>query len=293
MTYLHRRVGHALSPGSIALCLLAALFLAAVSCSQTARVKTEPDTPFVATPVPVVMEMLRMAGVTKHDTLYDLGCGDGRVVVTAATRFQARAVGVEIDPVLVAESRANAERAGVSHLVTILQGDIFRTDIRKASVVALYLLPGVNTLLIPNLMEQLKPGSRVVSHMHDMGDWQPDRVARVGDSTIYLWVIPADVYGIWDVSIKGFPSPISGKLSIRQSYQTFRATISLEGKRVRVTDENLSGSRIAFSAPMPGDRPATYQGLVIGDTMEGEVTVTGGPDAGTYRWKAERRTGGR
>lgn len=289
MTYHHPSVIYMMPRKSLITCVLIALFLAVVSCSQAARVKTEPDTPFVATPAPVVMEMLRMAGVTENDTVYDLGCGDGRVVVTAAARFHARAVGVEIDPLLVAKSRANAAAAGVSDLVTIVQQDIFRTDIRNASVVALYLLPGVNALLIPTLMEQLKPGSRVVSHMHDMGEWQPDKVSRIADSTIYLWIVPADVEGVWDMSITGFRSPVPGNLSIRQFFQFFRAAASLNGEKMRVIETSLKGSRITFSARQPGGEQSLFQGSVAGDTMEGTVTMTGGRDAGTYRWKAVKQ----
>jgi SAM-dependent methyltransferase len=146
--------------------------------------------PFVPSPQAVVDKMLGLAGVKKGDVVYDLGSGDGRIVITAAKRG-ARAVGFEIDPDLVAESRANIQKAGVQNLAEIRNQDILTVDLSGASVVTMYLLPDVNLKLRPNLLSQLKPGSRVVSHSFDMGDWKADKVEHVDGRTIYLWTIPA------------------------------------------------------------------------------------------------------
>jgi hypothetical protein len=155
----------------------------------------QPDVVYVPTPQVVVDRMLEMAEVTKDDIVYDLGCGDGRIVVTAAKRYGCRAFGYDIDPKRVAESLENVEANGVGHLVTIEQRDIFTLDLSAANVVTLYLLPSLNVKLIPQL-EKLKPGSRIVSHDFDMKGVEPDEVVQIkeGDSyishTVYLWTTP-------------------------------------------------------------------------------------------------------
>ncbi|HWP59353.1 MAG TPA: methyltransferase domain-containing protein [Candidatus Acidoferrales bacterium] len=152
--------------------------------------------PYVPTPQDVVERMLEMAEVKKGDVVYDLGSGDGRIVVTAAKKYGVKAVGFEIDPERIKESHENIEKAGVGHLVEIRQQDILTVDVSPASVVTMYLLPDVNLKLRPTLLRQLKPGSRIVSHDFDMGDWKPDRTEKIKDSsgwdhTLYLWRIPA------------------------------------------------------------------------------------------------------
>ncbi|MPZ78007.1 MAG: methyltransferase domain-containing protein [Deltaproteobacteria bacterium] len=146
--------------------------------------------PFVPTPQEVVDKMIELGGVKKGDVVYDLGSGDGRIVITAAKKG-ARAVGFDVDGDLVKESRENIRKAGVEKLAEIKQQDILTVDLSPATVVTMYLLPDVNLKLKPNLLKQLKPGSRVVSHAFDMGEWKPDKVERVNGRTIYLWTIPA------------------------------------------------------------------------------------------------------
>lgn len=150
------------------------------------------DVPYVPTPPEVVDRMLALARVGKSDTLYDLGCGDGRIVIAAARRFGAHGVGVDLNPERIAEARANAREAGVEKRVRFRQGDLFETDLAPASVVSLYLLPDINLKLRPRLWSQLKPGARVVSHAFDMGpDWPPQEKAVVDGRSIYLWTITA------------------------------------------------------------------------------------------------------
>ena len=148
--------------------------------------------PFVPTPQDVVDRMLELAGVTENDVVYDLGCGDGRIVITAARRFGARGVGVDIDPVRIAESNANARQAGVEHLVRFLEQDAMTVDVSEATVVTLYLLSSSNLKLRPLLTSQLPVGARIVSHAFSMGDWAADEVDRFEDvrgntRTLYLW----------------------------------------------------------------------------------------------------------
>ncbi|MFC3458019.1 SAM-dependent methyltransferase [Massilia haematophila] len=148
------------------------------------------DVPYVPTPQAVVDRMLALAKVGKNDVLFDLGCGDGRIVVTAASQFGARGTGIDIDPERIAEAKENARKAGVEKQVEFRQANLFETDLSKASVVSLYLLPTINVKLRPRLWQQLKVGSRVVSHAFDMGnEWPADKTATVDGRTIYFWTI--------------------------------------------------------------------------------------------------------
>ncbi|AFY89654.1 MULTISPECIES: SAM-dependent methyltransferase [Chroococcidiopsis] len=146
--------------------------------------------PYVPTPQPVVDAMLKIANVGKDDIIYDLGSGDGRIPVTAAQRYGARGVGIEIDPELVAQANQNAKAAGVSDRVQFRNSDLFKTDMSEATVVTLYLLTENNIKLRPKLLQELKPGTRIVSHNYGMGDWKPERVEQVDGRTIYLWTVP-------------------------------------------------------------------------------------------------------
>jgi SAM-dependent methyltransferase len=149
----------------------------------------KPDVRYAPSPQRVVNAMLELAGVSRDDVLYDLGSGDGRIPISAARDYGARAVGIEIDPKLVALATANARKAGVADRVRFRNEDLFEADIREATVVTLFLYPDVNLKLRPKLRAELRPGTRVISHWHDMGDWQPDRTIRVEGRPLYLWKI--------------------------------------------------------------------------------------------------------
>lgn len=151
------------------------------------------DVPYVPTPQAVVDEMLKIANVGKDDLVYDLGSGDGRIVITAAKTYGARGVGIDINPRLVQEATENARDAGVGNMVEFRQQDLFKTDLSKATVVTLYLLPRINLQLRPKLLQELKPGTRIVSHAFSMGDWKPEKVVRVNGRTIYYWTVPKQV----------------------------------------------------------------------------------------------------
>lgn len=165
----------------------AALLAASLASPVAAR---EPDVIYVPTPQDVVEDMLRLADVRQGDVLYDLGSGDGRIAVTAAQKYGVRAVGIDIDPERVAEANRNARRGGVSRLVSFREQDLFKADFGEATVVTLYLLPDLNLKLRPRLFAQLKPGTRVVSHQFDMGDWKPDKTLETNGRTVYFWVMP-------------------------------------------------------------------------------------------------------
>ncbi|HJS37262.1 MAG TPA: methyltransferase domain-containing protein [Burkholderiales bacterium] len=170
--------------------LAAALVLLCGLSAGAADREREPDVIYVPTPQSVVEDMLRLADVKKGDVLYDLGCGDGRIPVTAARKYGVRAVGIDIDPERIREASQNAKKNGVAKLVRFRQQDLFQTDLREATVVTLYLLPDLNLKLRPRLLEQLRPGTRIVSHQFDMGDWKPDKTLETGGATVYLWTVP-------------------------------------------------------------------------------------------------------
>jgi SAM-dependent methyltransferase len=179
---------------------LSSLPLAAGAWAQSAT-KAKLDVPYVPTTEKAVQEMLKLAQLKKSDVLYDLGCGDGRIVVAAAKQYGARGVGIDIDPQRIQEARANARAAGVESLVRFEQKDLFQAEFGEATVVTLFLLPTINLRLRPRLLEQLKPGTRLVSNTFDMGDWKPEKVVNLGtyedpefyglSQTLYLWTIPA------------------------------------------------------------------------------------------------------
>lgn len=166
----------------LALCLL----LTGAAAQQPQR---SPDVPYVPTPPEVVAAMLKMANVQKTDVVYDLGSGDGRIAIAAA-KIGARAVGVDINPERIAEANQNAKAAGVTQRVKFVQGDLFEVPISEATVVTLYLLPSINLKLKPRLLSELKPGTRIVSHSFDMGDWKPEKTQEVDGRYIYFWTVP-------------------------------------------------------------------------------------------------------
>ena len=176
---------------------LLAFVVVMVSAVLPARAQTaspplrEPDVIYLPTPREAVMAMLKLANVGPGDIVYDLGSGDGRVVIAAVKEFgAARGMGIDIDPALVREGNDNAARAGVSDRVRFLNQDLFETDVREATVVALYLLPWLNRKLMPKLKAELKPGSRIVSYRFDMGDWNPDQTLIVNGQMVYFWRVP-------------------------------------------------------------------------------------------------------
>ncbi|HXB69275.1 MAG TPA: class I SAM-dependent methyltransferase [Candidatus Acidoferrales bacterium] len=172
--------------------LAAALLVISSAVAQNGQSKPSrpPDAPYVDSPYVVVDAMLKLAGVKKSDTVYDLGCGDGRIVIAAAKHYGAHGVGIEINPDLVEKARGNARRAHVEALTKFEVNDIFEADIHNATVVTLFMLPNVNVRLRPKLLKDLKPGTRIVAHKFGIGDWKPDREETVDGTNIYLWTVP-------------------------------------------------------------------------------------------------------
>ena len=175
---------------ALALTVVVAGLAASTASAQTAAPTRRPDVIFVPTPEAVVEAMLQVANVTKSDVVYDLGCGDGRIPVTAAKKYGARGFCFDIDPQRISEAKENVAKNNVGNLVTVVHADLFETDLSGASVVTLYLLPSLNVKLMPKLMKELKPGTRIVSHAFDMGDWKPEKELDVDGRKVYYWTIP-------------------------------------------------------------------------------------------------------
>lgn len=268
------------------LVLLTASFAAAglASCANSRTTKAPvPDVVFVPTPFPVVDQMLDVARLRTGDVLFDLGSGDGRIVIAAAKRFGIKATGIDIDPRRIAESRVNADTAGVTNLVDFREADLFTTDLRSATVVTLYLLPALNVRLRPKLFAELRPGSRVVSHSFDMGDWQADSTLRVDARIVYFWLMPSDVSGRWTVTASSGSNVRCHELSITQKYQRITGT-AVGDDAVRIDSAAIRGDSIRFVLGV-----ARFQGRVRGESMEGSFSERGGL-VGT--WRAVRRSSG-
>jgi SAM-dependent methyltransferase len=257
-------------------------------------------TPFVVSPDEVVDRMLRLAEVRAGDYLIDLGSGDGRIVIEAAKRAGARGLGVDIDPRLVRLARDNAKRAGVESLAKFEVRDLFETDLREASIVTMYLLPEVNRKLVPRLLEQLKPGARIVSHDYDLGESTHDEMVEIavpekmvgpmGRSKVFLWVVPVDARGAWSFELPGHGG--AWQFRIGQSYQLLDVEARVPGGVMAVRGARLRGDevRLAITGTLAG-KPwnQLFRGKLAGDRIAGQVRVSDGENTTDYPWNATRK----
>lgn len=251
-----------------------AVLIAGAVCPDRAFAQLElaapartPDVIFVPTPQPVVEAMLKLADVKSGEMVYDLGCGDGRAVITAARDFGARGIGVDIDPQRIKESLANAESAGVTDRVQFKQDDLFKMQFSDADVLFLYLLPALNVRLRPRILDELKPGTRVVSHSFNMGDWDPDEEKSVENKTIYFWVVPAKVEGDWRLTL---PNGEQGTLSLKQNYQKVSGTLKTKSQSLPVTDGRLKGKALTVAFGN-GSNAGTLTAEIEGKQLKGTV----------------------
>ena len=249
------------------------------------------DVPFVPTPQVVVDEMLRLAGVGPQDVVYDLGSGDGRIVITAVRKFGAvKGVGIELDNHLIYQSEESARQANLEKRVTFLQQDFFKTDFSEASVVTLYLLPGVMRKLRERML-QLKPGTRLVAHDFDFDDWKPDRKTTVRKN-VFLWIVPARIGGRWQVRV-GLPGDeFVFDMELRQNYQELDGFARFGKEPGGLWEPRIEGDRVNFVVVDSRDREneATlyFQGRTTGTAMEGEVVRGVGNQQARYKWRAQK-----
>jgi len=239
---------------------------AAPPIAQSDRPKL--DVPYVPTPRHIVDKMLELAAPTADDYLIDLGCGDGRIPITAAQRFGTRGLGVDIDPRRIVEARQNADEAGVTDKVEFRQEDLFQTDISQATILTLYLLPSVNIKLRPRILKELRPGARVVSHDWDMGDWRADQEVKLGNKKIFMWVVPASVEGRWQLSDS--ETGRSFALTLKQRYQDVEGEADIDGQQVPLQNARIQGDRISFELPGENGDVRRYEGRVAEQVIEGE-----------------------
>lgn len=276
-------------------CLVAA---AAIAMSWVPNaVGTEKDLertggPFVPTPQVVVNEMLRMGKVGPKDFVIDLGSGDGVIVLTAAREHKASGYGVDIDPDLVKKSNAEAARLGIADRASFHVQDVFKTDLSKASVITLYLLPSMMGNLRSKIFLEPRPGTRVVSHDYNFDEWAPDdhvildvpekeKINGIPKATILLWIVPAKVGGAWHVRSE---SGEHYEMSLRQQYQVLSGSANAQGKALRISAAGLRGEEIYFTLG-EGSARRQFKGSVAGDGMQGTVELGGGR---TARWIAKR-----
>jgi len=227
--------------------------------------RPELDVPFVSTEYDIVRAMLDLAGTNGEDLVIDLGSGDGRIPIIAARDKGARGLGVDLDPARIRESTANALRAGVGERVIFRQQDLFVTPLADATVLTLYLLPEINMQLRPRILGEMRPGARVVSNTFDMGDWRPDARRNVQNSNIFLWIIPAKVEGRWQLRT----GDGEARLTLRQQFQQVSGTADANGRSVPLSEVQLRGAQIAFTADLGGG-PRRFVGRVDGANMAGE-----------------------
>jgi Cyclopropane fatty acid synthase and related methyltransferases len=256
------------------------------AAGQATQAPKPPDVIYVPTPQGVVVEMLKVAEVKPGNVVYDLGCGDGRIVITAAKDFGARGVGVDIDPKRIEESNANAKAAGVTDKVKFVQQDLFEMDFRDADVVALYLLPTLNVKLRPKLLAELKPGARVVSHSFDMGEWKPDKTLNPEQRSVYLWVIPAKVEGTWEGTAQTESGEKPCAATLTQTFQEVTGTVSLDGKTAPIRSGRVNGDLLELTV--------MGEDLGLGDSGEVKVRAKVSGDTLTSAdesmpWKATRK----
>jgi precorrin-6B methylase 2 len=250
------------------------------ACSEETAPKL--DVPYVPTPQETVDAMLDMVDLQDGDVVWDLGCGDGRMVVTAAKRKNIRGVGVDIDPERIEESKANAEKAGVQDEVEFRVADLFETDFSDATVLTMYLLESVNRRLRPVILRDLQPGARIVSNTFTMGEWKPDETKRIEESwprTIYHWVVPANISGEWTWEMEDS----GGTMTIEQKFQGFSGSATIDGEEFTFQEGGISGKDVTFTIDVPDRGQREYKGTADGDTMTGTI------DGKT--WTATRREG--
>lgn len=283
--------------------LIAVCALIMNACAPVAQAQQTADVPYVPTPMNVVEAMLDIAKVGADDFLIDMGSGDGRIVIAAAKTRGTRGLGIELDGALVNDARREAARQGVSDKAQFREENLFITDIARATVLTTYLFPRVNMELRPRIFAEMKPGSRVVSHEFDFGNWKPDAKTTVKvpnkpygppQSEVLLWVVPANAAGRWRWQLDGLGAPAAYEISLEQTFQMLRGTARIDGKPARLENLRLRGTRIYFTIAGEIDgAPARreFSGIIGGDAIRGKARV---PHAESgVEWRAKRIAPGR
>lgn len=278
-----------------------ALVALAIAAAASAAAQDYGDTPYVQTPQNVVDKMLELAKVGPRDYVIDLGSGDGRMVITAARKHGARGFGVDLDRRLVALANQHAAKAGVADRAVFYERDLYKTDISRATVVTIYLLPEVNLMVRPKLLATLRPGTRIVSHDYDMGEWPPEvslvmdapgkTVGRDMKSKVFYWVVPARASGTWRWQLGAGGRQSEFELALEQMFQNLDGRLRAGGGEARIRDGKLDGVNIRFAAEIArGPAAGRYQfsGRVNNDRIEGDALVMKDGVERRLPWKALR-----
>jgi hypothetical protein len=254
---------------SLAVCCLQACSVLQPETYVPQRGQMGKDVMWLPTSDDLVLKMLDVAKVGPQDELVDLGAGDGKIPIAAARHFGSRAWGIEYNKDLAALAQRNAQRAGVGDRVRIVHGDIFKEDFSKATVVTMYLLEELNAQLRPTILA-MKPGTRVLSNTFSMGDWEPDQVIRVSNSTGYFWTVPANVAGLWTLS--GLDETGNATLKLDQNFQRIGGTLTLQGKTQNLLGARMEGAVLHFSFINADGLLKAVTVFVNGQALSGEVT---------------------
>ncbi len=250
----------------------------AVGCATTAasdpnykpsRGQSGKDVIWIPTPPELVEKMLTMAKVTPQDRVFDLGSGDGIIAITAAQKFKANAVGIEFNPDMAGYARRKVAEAGMQDKVRIITGDIFKEDFSSADVVTMYLLPDLNLRLRPTILK-MKPGTRVVAHAFDMGEWQADETATAAGANAFLWIVPAPVQGGWSVTLDGGKT---ARLNLEQTFQNVGGTMMVDGRTLPLLGARLRGDDLSFQYSGEGQSVSSFKGKVNGDRLSGTIST--------------------
>ncbi len=284
--HMTARSTHCLRCIVMAVLCLACMHTTAPGNPGSALTISDLDVPYVPTPDKVVALMLELAEIREGDVVYDPACGDGRLVIAAAKQHNVRCLGTDIDPNRIEESRENAARAKVADRVKFSEKDLFDADFSDVSVVLIYLLPDINLKLRPKLLTQMKPGSRIVSHDFDMGEWKPDKTVRAGKATVYYWMVPANVSGEWRAPGSANAGGRRFSLTLSQHYQKVQGTL-IQGKAEQpLSDVRLAGDQLIFTVRGEDGEEARFNGWVSGDRIRGSFEK--GRASSTTPWEAER-----
>ena len=263
-------------PRRVAIVLLSSFMAAACANTPAADPNYKPsrgqsgkDVIWIPTPPELVEKMLTMAKVTAQDKVFDLGSGDGIIAITAAQKFNANSVGIEFNPDMAGYARRKVAEAGMQDKVRIITGDIFKEDFSSADVVTMYLLPDLNLRLRPTILN-MKPGTRVVAHAFDMGEWQADETATAAGANAFLWIVPAPVQGGWSVTFDGGKT---ARLNLEQTFQNVGGTLTVDGRTLPLLGARLRGDDLSFQYRGEGQSVSSFKGKVNGDRLSGTLST--------------------
>ncbi len=271
--------------------LCAALLMASSAAAQTNA------GPYVPTPWPIVSEMMKLADPKPSDVIYDLGSGDGRLVITAVKSSGARGRGYDINPELVKLANENAKKEGVAERAEFVRQDLFEADLSPATLITVYLLPNTVTKLVPKMTSEMRPGSRVVSHDYPLLPWQHDSmhefsfeekraISGTPRTILYHYTVPAKVAGTWTLQLPAGFAKQSARMAITQELTALRGAATIDGRSAAVGDLRIRGDQVSFTLPGSGGKPVALRATVVGEGMDGTAELAGG----TKSWQAKRTT---